>query len=136
MWLVRALAAVPLALFVAVVAVACGDDSTDNNSGNGTTQPSSCPSPCTPGALCYQPAPDLNCNGDWYCWDDDMWHCAPPDSGGPGDATVTFDTGNGDDSGDDADADDATGPVESGPGEAGPVEAGAAETGPGEAGHD
>jgi hypothetical protein len=24
------------------------------------------------------------CNGTWYCWSDTNWHCAPPDSGGPG----------------------------------------------------
>jgi hypothetical protein len=25
-----------------------------------------------------------NCNGTWYCWDDSMWHCAPPDASAPG----------------------------------------------------
>lgn len=132
----RAIAAVPLALFIAVVALACGDDTSNGGSGNSPTQPSSCPSPCTPGALCYQPAPDLNCNGDWYCWDDSKWHCAPPDSGGPGDATVVFDTGGGDDASEDSPAPVEAGPVEAGPVEAGPIEAGPVEAGPGEAGHD
>jgi hypothetical protein len=94
---VRALTAVPLAFLVATIAVvAC---SSGGSSGNGTepTQPSACASPCTPGTLCYQPDPSSNCNGDWYCWSDTTWHCAPPDSGGPGDATVNFDTGGGDD---------------------------------------
>jgi hypothetical protein len=91
---VRALLALPLVLFVAAVALACGGD--DNGGGsNSPTPPSSCLSPCNPGDLCYQPDPSSNCNGDWYCWDDSMWHCAPPDSGGPGDATVMFDTGGG-----------------------------------------
>jgi hypothetical protein len=89
---VRSLAATTLVLFVALVAEACGDD-TDGTSGNSGTQPSSCPSPCTVGALCYQPAPDSNCDGNWYCWDDSRWHCAPPESGGPGDATVIFEAG-------------------------------------------
>ncbi|MGD0525535.1 MAG: hypothetical protein ABSE49_10345 [Polyangiaceae bacterium] len=77
-------------LFVTAVAQACGGDDSGNG-GNSPQQPSSCPSPCTPGALCYQPDPSSNCNGDWYCWSDSMWYCAPPDSGGPGDATVMFD---------------------------------------------
>ena len=92
MRIVRSLAATTLILFVALIAEACGDD-TDGSPGNSGTQPSSCPSPCMVGALCYQPAPDSNCNGDWYCWDDALWHCAPPDSGGPGDATVIFEAG-------------------------------------------
>jgi len=79
-----------LVLFVAAVALACGGDD-NGNGGNSAQQPTSCASPCTPGALCYQPDPSSNCNGDWYCWSDSLWHCAPPDSGGPGDATVTFD---------------------------------------------
>jgi hypothetical protein len=96
MSLVRALTAVPVAFFVAAVAFACGGDDSANNTSSGGSQPSSCPSPCTPGApICYQPDPSSLCNGDWYCWDDSMWHCAPPDSGGPGDATVMFDTGGG-----------------------------------------
>ncbi|HEY3820391.1 MAG TPA: hypothetical protein VGL81_24670 [Polyangiaceae bacterium] len=98
----RALLALPLVLFVAAVALACGGDDSSNG-GNSPTQPSSCGSPCTPGALCYQPDPSSSCNGDWYCWSDTMWHCAPPDSGGPGDATVDFDTGlGGDDAGEES----------------------------------
>ena len=95
MTLVRALTALPLVFFLSAVALACSGDDSSGNGGNSPTQPSSCASPCTPGALCYQPDPSSNCNGDWYCWSDTMWHCAPPDSGGPGDATVMFDTGGG-----------------------------------------
>jgi hypothetical protein len=95
MSLVRALTAVPVAFFVAAVAFACGGDDSANNTSSGGSHPSSCASPCTPGALCYQPDPSSLCNGDWYCWDDSKWYCAPPDSGGPGDATVMFDTGGG-----------------------------------------
>lgn len=84
---------------VALIGVAaCGDDSSN---GGGSTkenpQPTSCPpTPCTVGAICYQPAPNANCNGTWYCWSDTKWHCAPEESGGPGDATVTFESGSGD----------------------------------------
>jgi hypothetical protein len=128
---VRALTALPLVLFLAVVALACSSNSGGDNGDDGGVQPSSCESPCTPGALCYQPDPGSNCNGDWYCWSDSMWHCAPPDSGGPGDATVMFDTGYG---GDDASDEEPvmTPDAEAGPGnvEAGP---GDAEAGPGDA---
>jgi hypothetical protein len=92
MRVVHVLAATTALLFVALVVEGCGDDSTGANSGNNVTQPSSCPSPCTVGALCYQPAPSSNCDGDWYCWDDSRWHCAPQESGGPGDATVVFES--------------------------------------------
>ena len=88
----RGLAAVPLAVFVAAVALACGGDDSSKN-GSGGVAPSACATPCTSGALCYQPVVGALCDGDWYCWDDSKWHCAPPDSGGPGDATVTFETG-------------------------------------------
>lgn len=118
MTLVRALAALPLVLFVAAVALACGGDDNSNNGGNSPTQPASCPQPCTPGALCYQPDPSSSCNGDWYCWSDSKWYCAPPDSGGPGDATVMFDTGGGDDASDEQPAtmmDAEAGVVETGP---------------------
>jgi hypothetical protein len=100
MRLVRALTALPLVLFVAAVVLACGGDDSSANGGNSQTQPSNCPSPCTTGQLCYQPDPSSNCNGDWYCWSDSLWHCAPQDSGGPGDATVVFDTGGGQEAGD------------------------------------
>ena len=80
-------------MFVAAIVVSCGGDDTGGGGGSGGTQPSACASPCTPGALCYQPEPGTSCNGNWYCWDDSKWHCAPPDSGGPSDATVTFETG-------------------------------------------
>jgi hypothetical protein len=23
-------------------------------------------------------------SGDWYCWSDSTWHCAPPDASSPG----------------------------------------------------
>jgi hypothetical protein len=95
---VRAIAILPVTLLGLVLAAACGDDS-NGGSGNSPTQPASCGAPCMVGTMCYQPDPSSNCNGDWYCWSDSLWHCAPPDSGGPGDATVTFDTGGG---GDDA----------------------------------
>jgi hypothetical protein len=94
-----------LAIVMTLIAEGCGDDSTDGSSGNSGTQPSSCASPCTAGAQCYQPAPDSNCDGDWYCWNDSRWHCAPPESGGPGDATAVFESGG-------AEASDE-GPVES-----------------------
>ncbi len=102
-----------------MLVVACGDDS---NGGNGGTtqnpQPSTCPAtPCTVGAICYQPAPNANCNGTWYCWSDTTWHCAPEESGGPGDATISFDTG----SGDETEPEEASSPeAEAGP----PSEAG------------
>ena len=100
MTLVRALTALPLVFFLSAVALACSGDDSSGNGGNSPTQPSSCASPCTPGALCYQPDPSSNCNGDWYCWSDTTWHCAPPDSGGPGDATIMFDTGSVEEGGD------------------------------------
>jgi hypothetical protein len=90
---VRVPTSLSVAVFVASVAVACGGDDTGQGGSSSGTQPSSCATPCTPGALCYQPDPGSSCNGDWYCWNDAKWYCAPPDSGGPGDATVTFETG-------------------------------------------
>jgi hypothetical protein len=75
------------------------------------------------GAICYQPAPTENCNGAWYCWSDQNWHCAPPDSGGPSDATVNFDIGYpGDENGDPEPGEDASdGATEAAPsGDAGP----------------
>ncbi|HEY6462277.1 MAG TPA: hypothetical protein VIY73_19050 [Polyangiaceae bacterium] len=87
---------VVLAVFLGTIA-ACGDDTGNGGSTQENPQPTSCPpTPCTVGALCYQPAPNANCNGTWYCWSDTTWHCAPEESGGPGDATITFDTGSGD----------------------------------------
>ncbi|MGH7295506.1 MAG: hypothetical protein ACRELB_11260 [Polyangiaceae bacterium] len=77
-----------------VLLAACGGDDNGGGSGNSGTQPTSCPAPCTEGAVCYQPAPNANCNGTWYCWSDVKWHCAPEEAGGPGgDATVTFESG-------------------------------------------
>jgi len=90
---VRSLAATTLAIFVGLTAEACGDDSTDSAPANSETQPSSCSSPCSAGAICYQPAPNSTCDGAWYCWADSAWHCAPQDSGAPGDATVIFESG-------------------------------------------
>lgn len=87
---------VVLAVFLGTIA-ACGDDTGNGGSTQENPQPTSCPAtPCTVGAICYQPAPNANCNGTWYCWSDTTWHCAPEESGGPGDATITFDTGSGD----------------------------------------
>jgi hypothetical protein len=40
-------------------------------------------SPCSPGDTCLQPA-EGNCNGEWYCWPDAKWYCAPPDASAPG----------------------------------------------------
>jgi hypothetical protein len=105
---VRFLATMALATFVGVVASACGDDDTGNGSGNSPPQPTSCPSPCMPGATCYQPDPSSNCNGAWYCQGDSLWHCAPPQTGGPGDATVVFEAGTGEE-GDDAAAEGEAG---------------------------
>jgi len=46
------------------------------------------PAPCQPGAQpCFQPSSD--CSGEWYCWSDMAWHCAPPDSGPPADVSTT-----------------------------------------------
>jgi hypothetical protein len=47
---------------------------------------------------------DRNCNGEWYCWGDHNWYCAPPDSGPPPDVGPVNDDGAadaGDDSPDD-----------------------------------
>lgn len=72
---------------------ACGDGSSGGNGSNSGPQPSTCPpTPCTPGAVCYEPAAGENCNGTWYCWSDMKWRCQPPDSGGPGDASITFES--------------------------------------------
>ena len=96
----RVLTALPFAFLVTLAAGACSSNGSSGNGDQSPTQPSSCPSPCTPGALCYQPDPNSDCNGDWYCWSDSLWHCAPPDSGGPGDATVDLDSGGGAEGGD------------------------------------
>jgi hypothetical protein len=88
-----------------VVLVACGGDDNGGGSGNSGVQPTNCPSPCTVGTVCYQPAPNANCNGTWYCWSDQKWYCAPEESGGPSDATITFEAAApeaGDEAGDDA----------------------------------
>jgi hypothetical protein len=45
---------------------------------------------------------ESNCNGEWYCWDDRTWHCAPPESGGPPDVGTPPD----EDASDDADSAD------------------------------
>ncbi|MGO9832869.1 MAG: hypothetical protein ACLP1X_01500 [Polyangiaceae bacterium] len=89
--------AVPL-LGAGVVVAAC-------NGGSSTGSPSSIsgpfcsPTPCTVGAICYLTM-ESNCNGEWYCWDDRMWHCAPPESGGPPDVGTPLD----EDASDDADS--------------------------------
>ena len=103
------------AIAFAVLAACGGDDSSNGSSGG--PQPSACPpTPCTVGAICYQPAPNENCNGSWYCWTDTMWHCAPQDAGGPSDATVTFESSTGDDGGSEAGDDGpATTDAEAGP---------------------
>ena len=108
-----------------LVLVACGGDDNGGGSGNSGTAPTSCPAmPCTVGAICYQPAPNANCNGTWYCWSDQKWYCAPEESGGPGDATITFEAGE-PEAGDDSAT--PTGDAEAGA----VIEAGASETGAG-----
>jgi hypothetical protein len=103
-WLVPCIAA-----FSAVAS--CGGDNNGGDHGSSSgSAPSACATPCTPGDLCYQPVTGgANCNGDWYCWSDAKWHCAPPDSGPPGglaDATLGDDSsgGTGDSSGGTSDA--------------------------------
>jgi hypothetical protein len=82
------------------------------NGGSNAGSPSSIkgpfcpPTPCQVGATCFLQM-DSNCNGEWYCWSDYMWHCAPPDSGGPADAgTPDYDASDDADS-TDTDATDA-----------------------------
>ena len=73
---------------------ACGDDTGNGGGGSSSgAEPSTCPpTPCTANTVCYQPAAGENCNGTWYCWSDQKWHCAPEESGGPGDANITFES--------------------------------------------
>ena len=74
---------------------ACGGDDSSGGGGGSSSgaEPSTCPpTPCTPGDICYEPAAGENCNGTWYCWSDMKWRCQPPDSGGPGDASITFES--------------------------------------------
>jgi len=77
-----------------VIVVGCGDDST-GTTGNSQSDlpPGSCPAtPCMVGAICMGPV-ESACDGTWYCWSDQKWHCAPPDGGGgggfPPDATTS-----------------------------------------------
>ena len=98
-----------------VVAAACGGDDSSNG-GNSVVPPSACVAPCTPGApICSGPV-EPNCNGSWYCWSDSTWHCAPPDSGGPADATL-YEAAYPDDGPDEAaEASPATDASDAGPG--------------------
>ena len=126
----RLLPLVHFALAVSLVGVACGGDDSDN--GTGVVPPSNCMDPCSgQPSPCFGP-PEPNCNGSWYCWSDDKWHCAPEEAGGPPDATL-FDTGSSDDGPDETGPAD-TGPAETGPADTGPAETGPAETGPAETG--
>ena len=90
---VRALLALPLVLFVSASPRRAGA-TTAATAATAPQQPSSCPSAVhAPGRSVTSRPRAANCNGDWYCWSDQTWYCAPPDSGGPGDATVMFDIG-------------------------------------------
>jgi hypothetical protein len=85
---VRALLAGSVAVFVSLTVAACsGDDNSNGNSSQSPIPPIGCSDGglCTPGNICSGPV-EPACNGTWYCWSDQMWHCAPPDSGGPGGA--------------------------------------------------
>lgn len=67
-----------------------------------------CPAaPCEAGAICMLPQ-DSNCNGEWYCWSDHNWYCAPPDSGPPPDVGPVYDDGAAD-AGEDSPGDVAVG---------------------------
>lgn len=75
-----------VAFGVTVTILACSGD--DNGGGSGSQSPlppNGCPAePCKAGTLCFQ-QPEPSCNGTWYCWSNDQkWHCAPEDAGGPG----------------------------------------------------
>ena len=77
-----------------LIVVACGDDSS-GTTGNSQSDlpPGSCPAtPCMVGTICMGPV-ESACDGTWYCWADQKWHCAPPDGGGgggfPPDATTS-----------------------------------------------
>ena len=64
--------------------LACnGDDSSSPSGQDGAAPPVCAVGSCTPGAMCYAQMSSA-CNGTYYCWSDSQWHCAPPDSGGPG----------------------------------------------------
>lgn len=89
-------------LLVSAVAACSGDDSSGGGNSQTPVPPSNCPAtPCKTGAMCFGPA-EAACNGTWYCWSDQAWHCAPQDSGAGGGAP---DTGAGDDGGAEAAAD-------------------------------
>jgi hypothetical protein len=72
---------------------------------------------------CFPNGTESNCNGEYYCWADRMWHCEPPDSGGPAPVVA------GDD--DEAGASDAADDAQPA-GDAGPA---ADATGPADASH-
>lgn len=81
----RSLAA-PFAFGIALVlsaVCACNGDDSSSPSGQDGAAPPVCAGPCKPGAMCYAQMTNA-CNGTYYCWSDSQWHCAPPDSGGPG----------------------------------------------------
>jgi hypothetical protein len=93
--------AVTLAGAVVVAAACTGSSEPAQQSDNSGPF---CPAaPCEAGAICMLPQ-DSNCNGEWYCWGDHNWYCAPPDSGPPPDVGPVNDDGAahaGDDSPDD-----------------------------------
>jgi hypothetical protein len=75
-----------VAFGVTVTILACsGDDSSNGSSSQSPLPPNGCPAePCKANTVCLQ-QPEPACNGTWYCWSNDQkWHCAPEDAGGPG----------------------------------------------------
>jgi hypothetical protein len=80
------IAAWAVASGLALLVAACSSDDSGGGSGDdgdGSYPSSGCPAePCTVGARCLQ-EPTPACNGEWYCWTDQNWHCAPQDGGGP-----------------------------------------------------
>jgi hypothetical protein len=101
---VAAALAVPL-LGAAVVMGACtgGSESAAPKTNQGPFCP---PAPCEVGTICMQPGAS-NCNGEWYCWADHAWYCAPPDSGPPPDVGAALIDDGGADAADEAAADAA-----------------------------
>jgi len=85
--------AVPL-VGAAVVAGACTGGS-GAAAMQGILGPFCAPTPCEPGTTCTLPA-ESNCNGEWYCWADRAWYCAPPESGPPPDVAAFGDDGGSD----------------------------------------
>ena len=70
-------------VLLVLVAACNGDDSSPGSTQSGVPPAACGPQPCTVGKICSLQA-EPACDGTWYCWSDTNWHCAPPDSGGPG----------------------------------------------------